>query len=54
MTMMSHRRTPPDFDEWLMNKGIDRTKQHPESETLLIILEGLYDLILEIQRESKE
>ena len=40
----------PDFNEWMLNMGIDVNKQYEQTEAMLLVFERLYDLITDIRK----
>jgi hypothetical protein len=39
-----------DFDQWAKNMGIDPDKQYSNQQPLLMLLEALYDLIIDTRK----
>jgi hypothetical protein len=48
------KMTKPDFNQWVKNMGITYTPGDNATDTLFVLYEGLYDLILDLQRQVKE
>ena len=42
-----------DFDEWMKNMGLDLTKQPKAAEASLMVMEALYDLIIDTRKNNE-
>lgn len=42
-----------DFNKWMLSLGINVDKQPPQQEAWLIAFEGMYDILIDLQKRIK-